>query len=146
MWLHDVPLETARLLRLAEVCGATGVFLFAVIGLGLCLGGAGASGLLLLRFLYRHRNKLASWCCRRRGVTTTIAVPTHEIPATGQTDAPFPVPPKGEDAMLPNPTRLRPQKVGVLELFYPTPPSPRSLASPDKLDRPEDSSISWRTA
>ena len=136
MWLHDVPLETARLLRLAEVCGATGVFLFAVIGLGLCLGGAGASGLLLLRFLYRHRNKLASWCCRRRGATTTIAVPTHEIPATGQTDAPFPVSPEGEDAMLPNTTRLRLRKVGVLELFYPTPPTPRSLASPRQARSP----------
>ena len=140
MWVHDVPPETARLLRLADVCGATGMFTFAVLGLGLCLGGVGASGLLLLRYLYRNRNKLASWCCRRRGTLTTVAVPTHEIPIVEQTDAPFPASPGVEGAVLPKPPRLRLRKVGVLELFYPTPPTPRSLTSPRQPRSPRGSS------
>ena len=146
MWLHEVPLETARLLRLAEVCGATSVYLFAIIGLGLCLGGAGASGLLLLRFLYRRRNKLASWCRRRRGVTTTIAVPTHETPVPRQTDAPFPALPRAKTLHFPTQLDLDYGRSACWSFSTPRHPPLALSPLPDTLDRPEDSSISWRTA
>ena len=62
MWVEDFPPETARLLRLADVCGATGVFVFAVIGVAVYLGGAGACALFFPRFVYRYRNRLFTSC------------------------------------------------------------------------------------
>ena len=136
MWLHDAPPETACLLRLADVCGATGVFAFALIGVGLCLGGARAGVLLLTRFLYRCRNQLMSWYCKRRRVAAMTSVPGPEFPVANQPNNPSLITPEDEISPPFNLPRLRPRKVGVLELFYPTPPSPRLLASPRQTRSP----------
>ena len=129
MWVEDFPPETARLLRLADVCGATGVFVFAIIGVALCLGGAGAYALLFLRFMYRHRSYLFTICIRRCQVVTTSTPTNPESPVTVPPDSPLITAPEGEIAPSPRSSRRRPKKVGVLELFYPTPVSPRLHAA-----------------
>ena len=129
MWVEDFPPETARLLRLADVCGATGVFVFAIVGVALCLGGVGVCIMLLLRFVYRRRNRLFSCCPRRRRVAapSISANPENPIAASLNT-SPNSAP---ESGAVPSPrsSRHRHKKVGVLELFYPTPVSPRMHAA-----------------
>ena len=129
MWVEDFPPETARLLRLADVCGATGVFVFAIIGVALCLGGAGACALLLFRFMYRRRNHLFTSCIRCRRVVSTSTPTNPESPVTVSPNSPPVTASEGEIAPSPRSSRRRPKKVGVLELFYPTPVSPRLHAA-----------------
>ena len=129
MWVEDFPPETARLLRLADVCGANGVFVFAIVGVALCLGGAGVCIMLLLRLVYRRRSRLFACCPRRRRVAATSTPTTSENPVTASPNTSSFSAPEGGAVPSPRAPRRRHKKVGVLELFYPTPVSPRMHAA-----------------
>ena len=129
MWVEDFPPETARLLRLADVCGATGVFVFAIVGVALCLGGVGICIMLLLRSGYRRRNQLLSCCPRRRRVAATSISVDLKNPIAASPDTSPAAAPESGAAPSPRSSRRRHKKVGVLELFYPSPVSPRIHAA-----------------
>ena len=129
MWVEDFPPETARLLRLADVCSATGVFVFAIVGVALCLGGAGVCAILLLRAIYQRRNQLFSRCTRRRQVAAMSTSLSSENPITVPPHSSPIATPESEATPSPRSSRHRHKKVGVLELFYPTSVSPRLHAA-----------------